>query len=70
MNINGKNISKQKHLNSPPCHRHLMMGSGRLLEGRSEGRSPRIEAGEPLEGLPYEVWMEHRVCRAQWSGSR
>ena len=31
-------------------HGDSMMGSGGLPEGRSEGRSPRMKAGEPLEG--------------------
>ena len=38
----------------PENHRdmckNLMIGSSGLPEGRSEGRGPRIEAGEPLEG--------------------
>ena len=29
---------------------YLMMGSGGLSEGRSKGKSLRIEADEPLEG--------------------
>ena len=39
-----------------------MMGSGGLPEGRSEGRSLRMEAGEPLEGRlngSNEVSMSH-----------
>ena len=43
-------------------HGYLMMGSGRLPEGRSEGRSLRMDAGEPLEGRSVsndEVSMSH-----------
>ena len=39
-----------------------MIGSGGLLEGRSEGRGPRMEAGKPLEGRLVgndEVSMSH-----------
>ena len=41
---------------------HLMTRSGRLPEGRLEGVSPRIEAGEPLEdrwGSNNKVSMSH-----------
>ena len=46
-----------------------MMGSGRLPEGRSEGVSPRMEAGEPLEGRSNgndKVSMSHG-CSGQVS---
>ena len=48
--------------NHGDMHRDPMMGSGRLPEGRSEGRSPRMEAGEPLEGRSIsnnKVSMSH-----------
>ena len=47
-------------------HAYLMMGSGRLPEGRSEGVSPRMEAGEPLESRlnrKNEVNMSHGHSR-------
>ena len=43
-----------------------MMGSGRLPEGRSESRGPRMEAGEPLEGRSNgndKVSMSHGHLR-------
>ena len=42
------------------------MGSGELPEGRLESVSPRIEAGEPLEGRSNgnnEVSMSHECSR-------
>ena len=44
----------------------LMMGSGRLPEGRLESVGPRMEAGEPLEGRSVsndEVSMSHGCSR-------
>ena len=46
---------------------NLMMGSGGLSEGRSESRTPRMEAGEPLEGRSTgndKVSMSHE-CSGQ-----
>ena len=48
---------------------NLMIGSGGLPKGRSEGVSPRMEAGEPLEGRLNgndEVSMSHG-CSGQVS---
>ena len=47
-------------------HGYSMMGSGRLPEGGLEGVSPRMEAGEPLEGRLIssdEVSMSHGCSR-------
>ena len=47
-------------------HGDLMMGSGGLPEGRLEGVSPRMEAGEPLEGRSNsnnKVSMSHGHSR-------
>ena len=48
--------------NRGDMHVNLMMGSGRLPEGRSDGVDTRMEAGEPLEGRLVsnnEVSMSH-----------
>ena len=48
--------------NHRDMHGNLMMGSGRLPEGRSESVGPRMEADEPLEGRSTgndEVSMSH-----------
>ena len=52
--------------NCKDMHRDLLMGSDGLPEGRSEGRSPRMEAGEPLEGRSVgdnEVSISHGHLR-------